>query len=77
MKVMVPRACGLDIHKDKIMGCIITPTEKEIRTFGTMTHDLLHLLDWIKGHHCMEPCFKKSLPFITGIHFHFLVLLFS
>lgn len=60
MKVMVPYACGLDIHKDKIVGCIITPTKKEIRTFGTMTHDLLHLLDWIKGHHCTDVAMEST-----------------
>lgn len=52
MKVLNPYSCGLDIHKDTIVGCVVTPIAKEIRTFGTMTKDLLHLLDWIKGHSC-------------------------
>jgi transposase len=52
MRVLNPYACGLDIHKDTIVGCVVTPIAKEIRTFGTMTKDLLHLLDWIKGHNC-------------------------
>ncbi|MFT4417323.1 IS110 family transposase [Fredinandcohnia humi] len=60
MRVMVEYACGLDIHKDSIVGCVLTPTTKEIRTFGTMTHDLLNLLDWIKGHHCTDVAMESA-----------------
>lgn len=45
---MVERACGLDVHKDSVTACIITPKGKEIQTFPTTTFYLLELLDWIK-----------------------------
>lgn len=60
MRVLVEYACGLDIHKDSIVGCVITPTSKEIRTFETMTHDLLNLLDWSKGHHCTDVAMEST-----------------
>src|SRR5215216_4338629 len=46
------RCCGLDIHKRTVVACIIVPgssrqSRKDIRTFGTMTDDLLALSDWL------------------------------
>ena len=52
MEVIYPRCCGLDIHKQQITACRIVPGEdgqpaKVVRTFGTMTADLLALADWL------------------------------
>jgi transposase len=54
MEVVHPRCCGLDIHKDLIVACALTPgasqgSAKEIRSFGTMTPDLLALGDWLSS----------------------------
>lgn len=48
MQVIYDRCCGLDIHKKSITACIITPKGKETKTFGTMTGDLLEMVEWIK-----------------------------
>lgn len=53
MEVLYERCGGLDVHKKTVVACRITPDEsgrpqKEIRTFGTMTKDLLALSDWLK-----------------------------
>lgn len=48
MEVVNPRCCGLDVHKKTVVACIITPEKKEIRTFFTMTNDLLKLKEWLK-----------------------------
>lgn len=48
MEVAFERCCGLDVHKDKIVACVISGKKRETRTFGTMTDDLLTMLDWIK-----------------------------
>ncbi len=55
MDVIYERCCGLDIHKRSVVACLIVPgaegmPHKEIRTFGTMTADLLALADWLGGH---------------------------
>src|SRR5216684_3257977 len=52
MDAIYERCCGLDIHKKTVVACVIVPgaarhVRKEIRTFGTMTDDLLALADWL------------------------------
>ncbi len=54
MDIVYERSCGLDIHKKQIVACVIVPgpdgqPTKQIRTFGTMTADLLALADWLRG----------------------------
>ena len=48
MDVIIERACGMDVHKDSITACIMTPEGKEIQSFSTKTVFLLKLIDWIK-----------------------------
>jgi transposase len=47
MRVLYQRCCGLDVHKESVMACVLTPEGKQIRKFGTMTKDLLMLSDWL------------------------------
>ena len=51
MEVIYRRCAGLDVHKKTVVACAITPKnqggwQKEIKTFSTMTADLLNLSDW-------------------------------
>jgi transposase len=48
MEVVYERCCGLDIHKKSITACVIVGKKKEIRTFGTMTDDLLQMTAFLK-----------------------------
>jgi transposase len=48
VQVLYTRCCGMDVHKATVVVCVITPDGKEIRTFGTMTSDLLEMADWLK-----------------------------
>jgi len=52
MNVIYERCCGMDVHKDKIVACILTGRKKEIRSFSTMTSSLLELVDWLKDNQC-------------------------
>jgi transposase len=52
MDIVIERACGMDVHKDNITACVITPEGKEIQTFSTKTVFLLKLIDWVKQHNC-------------------------
>jgi hypothetical protein len=45
MEIMYSYCCGLDVHKQTIVACLITPKGKEIRTFGTMTVLFIRLND--------------------------------
>lgn len=52
MEVVYERCCGLDVHKETVVACVVVPgtgkqPHKEIRTFNTMTADLLELGDWL------------------------------
>jgi transposase len=53
MDVVHTRCCGLDVHKQTVVACVLLsgptggPPRREVRTFGTMTDDLLMLADWL------------------------------
>jgi transposase len=54
MEITYTHAAGLDVHKKTVVACCFTPgptgqPQKEIRTFGTMTQDLLALAAWLTG----------------------------
>jgi transposase len=65
MEVVYPRCCGLDIHKKLVVACLITPGDdgaprKEVRTFGTMTDDLLVLADWLVDAGCTHVAMEST-----------------
>ena len=52
MDAIVKRSCGLDVHQETVVACVLVggPNErahKQVRTFGTMTRDLATLRDWL------------------------------
>lgn len=48
MEVVYERCCGMDIHKAKIVSCCLDEkNQQEIRTFGTMTGDLIEFSEWL------------------------------
>jgi len=58
--VIIERACGMDVHKDNITACIITPEGKEIKTFSTKTIYLIELVDWVKEHRCTHVAMEST-----------------
>jgi transposase len=60
MDVIIEIACGMDVHKDNITACIITPEGKEIKTFSTKTVFLIQLVDWIKQHNCTHAAMEST-----------------
>lgn len=47
VQVVYERCAGLDVHKKTVTACVITPAGKQTRTFGTLTRELLALVDWL------------------------------
>lgn len=47
MQAIHERCCGLDVHKETVVACILTPEGKEIQSFSAMTNGLLKLADWL------------------------------
>lgn len=65
MEVVYERCCGLDVHKKVVVACLITPGSegkptKEIRSFGTMTADLLELSDWLLAAGCTQVAMEST-----------------
>jgi transposase len=55
MERVVERGCGLDVAQKTVAACVRLPgpgggRQEIIRTFGTMTADLLALRDWLQAH---------------------------
>ena len=49
MEVIVEKGCGLDVHKETVVACIMgAGIKKEIRTYSAMTNDLLRLKGWLR-----------------------------
>jgi len=54
VNILLERCAGLDVHKKSVVACRLTRTpdgreEKAVRSFGTMTADLLLLGDWLRA----------------------------
>jgi transposase len=65
MEVVHERCCGLDIHKKLVVACLIVPGPggkpvKEIRSFGTMTAELLGLADWLAAAGCTHVAMEST-----------------
>lgn len=65
MDVVHERCCGLDVHKRLVVACLLRPgpgeqPRKEIRSYGTMTEDLLALLDWLLEEGCTEVAMEST-----------------
>lgn len=52
MRVVHERCAGLDVHKKTVVACVLGPQGKEIRTFSTLTEDLLRLSEWLQERGC-------------------------
>jgi transposase len=65
MDILYPRCCGLDVHKKTVVACLLVawpgraPT-KELRTFSTMTPDLLALADWLGDAGCTHVAMEST-----------------
>ena len=68
MKDLLEISCGLDVHKEKIVACILTgplgkPTHSEIREFSTLIPDMIALRHWIVSKNCHHVAMES-----TGIY---------
>jgi transposase len=65
MDVVYARCCGVDVHKETVVACPVVSGErgrarKEVRTFGTMTDDLLALGDWLAEAGCTHVAMEST-----------------
>jgi len=57
MEAILENCCGLDVHRDTVVACLLTGNleerpKKEIRTFSTMSKGLHELAAWLQAASC-------------------------
>jgi transposase len=65
MHILYERCCGLDVHKKTVVACLICSgksgrTDRQIRTFGTATADLLELAEWLHAEKCTHVAMEST-----------------
>jgi transposase len=80
MEIIIERGAGLDVHKETVVACIMgTGIKKEIRTFSTVTNDLVRLKKWLKDnkltHVAMESTGVYWKPIFNILEDSFAVIL--
>lgn len=61
MKVVHEICCGIDVHAKMLVACLILADgKKQIRTFSTMTDDLLRLRDWLVAAPCTHVAMEST-----------------
>src|SRR6202158_4474942 len=68
MQTLVERGCGLDVHQATVVACLLIvlqngKVQKQVRTFGTTTRELLTLREWL----LLEGCTHVALE-STGVY---------
>ena len=84
MHVIYPCCAGLDVHKKTVVACRMKaegskPNRREVKTFSTMTRQLLALSDWLSKWGCthvaMESTGEYWKPIFNVLEANFEVLL--
>src|SRR5713226_4612038 len=60
MEVVYESCCGLDVHAKTVVACLSKKGRKEIRTFSTMTDELLQLADWLTSAGCTHVAIEST-----------------
>src|SRR5437763_7269636 len=73
MEVLYRCCAGLDVHKRTVVACLLRTAEggrrrKELRTFGTMTADLLALADWLRAAECTAVAMESTGVFWKPVY---------
>jgi transposase len=72
MDVIYERCCGLDIHKKTVVACLLVPGAEgrpvaTMRTFSTMTDEVLALVDWLADWLAAAGCTHVAMA-STGVY---------
>lgn len=60
METLYACCCGLDVHAKTVVACLIINGKKQVRTFSTMTNELLTLSDWLTSHGCTHVAIEST-----------------
>ena len=65
MQTIVERGCGLDVHQATVVACLLIArkdgrVQKQMRTFGTNTRDLVNLREWLLSEGCTHLAMEST-----------------
>jgi transposase len=65
MQALVERGCGLDVHQANVVACLLIvrkdgKVQKQMRTFGTTTRELLSLREWLLSESCTHMAMEST-----------------
>jgi transposase len=65
MEILYPRCAGLDVHKKNVKACVSIieangDRHKDIRTYQTMTQNILEMRDWLKEQGCTHVAMEAT-----------------
>jgi transposase len=65
MQTLVERGCGLDVHQATVVACLLIvlkngKAQKQIRTFGTTTRELVSLREWLLSEGCTHVAMEST-----------------
>lgn len=65
MQILVERGCGLDVHQATVVACLLLVgkdgrVQKQMRTFGTTTRELVSLREWLLGNGCTHLAMEST-----------------
>jgi transposase len=73
MEAIVERCCGLDVHQATVVACLLIGAaherpRKEVRSFGTVTRELMRLRDWLREHGCTVVGMESTGVYWKPVH---------
>src|SRR5712692_2393880 len=65
MQTLVERGCGMDVHQATVVACLLVvlkngKVQKQVRTFGTTTRELLGLREWLLSEGCTHVAMEST-----------------
>lgn len=74
MERIVERCCGLDVGQKTVAGCVRVTApnggrQQIIRTFSTMTEDLLALRDWLAAHEVTHVAMESTGVYWKAVYY--------
>ena len=84
LNVLHKSCCGIDVHKRKVVACVLKADEfgeytDTIKTFSTMTEDLEKLRDWLREQNCEKVAMESTgiywIPVFNILEGHFEIVL--
>src|SRR5579863_3051927 len=65
MQTLVEHGCGLDVHQATVVACLLWVrsdgrVQKQLRSFGTTTRELVQLRAWLLGEGCTHVAMEST-----------------